>query len=304
MAKAGAWRAGARGCERAGERRFGASLQQGWTAILGGTARRAGPTLLRAAFGFGALGCKGGPGATELGEVPSAEQLYQEAKTILASGHKLFWLVDTTKYDDAINRLQDIIDNYPYSDYAVLANLEIADTFFRRERWEEALTYYRDFAELHPDHPKVPFALYRAGLCHYRQSRDPGRDQTATKQAIAQLDELMRRFPDAPESREAEVLWRELRTRLGTHVMSIGDFYFHHDEFQSAADRYRLVLNEYPGLGLDPEALYKLGVCYERMKLTDEASRIFQVILDNYGGTEVAEAAAQYLPSEQVPAGN
>jgi outer membrane protein assembly factor BamD len=304
MSKARASGAAGHAWERAAERRFAGSPKRGWAVILGGTARRAGPALLGAALVVGAVGCKSNPGATELGEVPSAEQLYQEAKTILASGHKILWLVDTTKYDDAINRLQDIIDNYPYSDYAVLANLEIADTFFRRERWEEALTYYRDFAELHPDHPKVPFALYRAGLCHYRQSRDPGRDQTATKQAIDQLDELMRRFPDAPESREAEVLWRELRTRLGTHVLSIGDFYFRHDEFQSAADRYRLVLNEYPGLGLDPEALYKLGVCYERMKLTDEASRIFQVILDNYGGTEVAEAAAQYLPSEQVPAGN
>ena len=64
------------------------------------------------------------------------------------------------------------------------------------------------------------------------------------------------------------------------------------------------MLNEYPGLGLDAEALYKLGVCYERMNLTDEASRIFQVILDNYGDTEVAESAAEFLPPEQVPSAN
>jgi outer membrane protein assembly factor BamD len=250
-----------------------------------------------------AAGCGGGPGPTELGEVPSAEQLYEEAKAILADGHDLFWVWDTTDYQEAIDRLQDIIDNHPYSDYAVVAGLEIADTYFRREHWEEALSYYRDFAELHPEHPKVPYALHRAALCHYHQSRDPGRDQSATKQAVAQLEDLMRRFPDAPESRDAEVLWRELRTRLGTHVLQIGDFYMDRSEYQSAADRYRAVLNQYPGLGLDPEALYKLGVCYERMNLTDEASRIFQVILDNYGDTEVAEAAAEYLP-EQVPAAN
>jgi len=259
---------------------------------------------LGAGLALGAAGCAGSPDPTELGEVPSAEQLYQEAQAILADGTNLLWVFDTTKYQDAIDRLQDIIDNYPYSDYAVLASLEIADTYFDRESWEEALSYYRDFSELHPDHPRVPYALYRAALCFYHQSKEPGRDQSATKQAVAQFDELMRRYPDAPESREAEALWRELRTRLGSHVMQIGDFYLDRDEFQSAADRYRVVLNQYPGLGLDPEALYKLGVCYERMNLIDEASRIFQVILDNYGDTEVAEAAAELLPPEQVPAAN
>ena len=253
---------------------------------------------------FGLAGCGGGPDASELGEVPSAEQLYQDAKAILADGHVILWVWDTTKYQDAIDRLQDIIDNYPYSDYAVVANLEIADIYFRRESYEEALSYYRDFAELHPDHPRVPYALYRAALCHYRQSKDPGRDQSATKQAVAQLEDLMRRFPDSPEAREGEALWRELRARLATHVMQIGDFYLDRDEYQSAANRYRQVLNQYPGLGLDPEALYKLGVCYERMNLTDEASKIFQVILDNYKDTEVAESAAELLPEQPVPAAN
>jgi len=149
----------------------------------------------------------------------------------------------------------------------------------------------------------VAYALERAALCHYHQARDPGRDQSATRQAVVQFEDVMRRFPDSAEAAEAEVLWRELRTRLGTHVLGIGDFYLDRSEYQSAADRYRRVLNEYPGLGLDPEALYKLGVCYERMNLTDEASKIFQVILDQYGDTEVAESAAELLP-EQVPSAN
>ena len=71
--------------------------------------------------------------------------------------------------------------------------------------------------------------------------------------------------------------------------MQIGDFYLDREEYQSAASRYRAVLDQYPGLGLDPEALYKLAVCYEAMNLTDEATQIFQVILDNYKDTEVAD---------------
>ena len=68
---------------------------------------------LGAGLGLGSAGCGGSPDPTELGEVPSAEQLYQEAREILADGSEILWVFDTTKYQDAIDRLQDIIDNYP-----------------------------------------------------------------------------------------------------------------------------------------------------------------------------------------------
>ena len=45
------------------------------------------------------------------------------------------------------------------------------------------------------------------------------------------------------------------------------------------------------------DALYKLGVCYQNMNLEDEAQRIFEVILDNYEGSEVAEAAQDLIPA-------
>ena len=249
-------------------------------------------------------GCLGGPTAYELGEVPSAEDLYEEGRAILDDGKHFLWIIDRTDYAGAIGKFQDIIDNYPYSDYAVLAELAIADTYFQEEKWEDALSYYRDFSELHPDHPRVPYTLLRTALSYYKQSRNEGRDQTFTRLAVENLSEVQHRFPNSSEAAEAETLWLELRKRLGSHVLLIGDFYLDREEFQSAAERYRSVLNEYPGLGLDPEALYKLGVCYESMQREEEASRIFQVILDNYGDTEIAEAAAEYLPEQQVPAAN
>ena len=79
--------------------------------------------------------------------------------------------------------------------------------------------------------------------------------------------------------------------------MGVADYYFDRDEYASAAERYRAVLDLYPGLGLDAEALYRLGVCYTRMNRTEEARKIFQVILDNYDGTDVAEAAADLVPA-------
>ncbi|MCC6641882.1 MAG: outer membrane protein assembly factor BamD [Deltaproteobacteria bacterium] len=247
----------------------------------------------------GLSGCASTP--TEAEEVPPAEALYQRGLTQMDAG-KILWVFPSGDEAEAIETFQQIIDNYPYSEHAVSAELKIADAYYAQGKYDEALSYYRDFSELHPQHASVPYALSHAALCHYQQSKSPDRDQTATTEAIKYLDQLIARHPHSAEAREGEQMWKELRTKLAQHDMQIADFYMDRDEFQSAADRYRGVLNEYPGLGLDAEALYKLGVCYTEMNLEDEAHKIFEVILQNYRGTDVAAAAADRMPEGEAPA--
>ncbi|MEN8184014.1 MAG: outer membrane protein assembly factor BamD [Myxococcota bacterium] len=236
------------------------------------------------------------PVEMDFAEVPSAGDLYREGVAHLEEKRRFFFF-RTRDYTEAIEAFQDVIDNYPYSDYGVLAELKIADAYYEQDRYEEALSYYRDFADLHPDHEQVPYTIYRSALCFVEQSHGPNRDQTATEEALVQLERLIDRYPHSTHTQEAEEIWRELRERLARHSMGIGDFYMDREEYQSAADRYRSVLNEYPGLGLDAQALYKLGLCYTRMRLDDEAARIFQVLLDDYEGTDVAREAADLVPA-------
>jgi len=241
------------------------------------------------------MGCATAP-PTEEEQLPPAEVLYQQGLTLLA-GSRLLGVFHRVNYSTAIETFQRIIDNYPYSDHAVLSELKIADAYFEQERYDEALSYYRDFTDLHPQHERVPYTILRAALCQQRQVKTSSRDQTATRQALSFLDVLLTKYPHSPEAQEGEVLWRELRTRLARHEIAIADFYLTREEFQAAADRYRSVLNRYPGLGLDAEALYKLGVCYSKLQLDDEAQKVFEVILQNYRGTEIAESASHWVPA-------
>ena len=94
-----------------------------------------------------AAGCAKPP--PEFEEVPPADELYEEGqKTIEGTRFLGFW--PYVNYGEAIETFQAIIDNYPYSEYAVLAELAIADAYFEDEKYEEALSYYRDFTDLHP----------------------------------------------------------------------------------------------------------------------------------------------------------
>jgi len=251
--------------------------------------------LPAAALAFAA--CASAPPEPEVVELPEAEELYQQGVALLEQRREVLGLIDLTPYQDAIDKFQEVVDNYPYSEYAVFAELRIADAYYDQERWDEAFSYYRDFAELHPEHEKVPYTLYRTALCHAAKSPSAERDQSPTRAALATLDQLQTRYPNSPEAREAEPLWKELRTKLGTHVLGIGDFYLAREEYQSAAGRYRQVLDQYPGLGLDADALYKLGLCFTHMNREEDARRIFEVILENYEDSEVARAAEDQIPS-------
>ena len=251
------------------------------------------PLLLRAFVALGcaavwASGCATHAPLPVYGDLPSAEELYEEGLAELEFQKQRRFL--PSDYLIAIETFQDIIDNYPYSDQAVLAELAIADAYFEKGGYDEAISYYTDFADLHPEHERVPYAIYRRALSHAGQSKQPGRDQTETMRAVETLERLIVRYPHSQYTVEGEQLLMELRTRMARHDMGIGDFYYKKGEYPSAAERYRDLLNRYPGLGRgnsQTQTTYREG----------EAHEIFQVILDNYEGSEVADAAAGLIPA-------
>ncbi len=237
----------------------------------------------------GSLACAGKQPTFE--EIKPANELYAEGLDIL-EGRRILGLFTYVNYDQAIETFQSIIDNYPYSEFEQKALLKIADAYFLDHRYEEALAYYQDFVDLHPKHEKVPYALLRTSQCHFNQFGSIDRDQTETRRATEALETLIRRFPYAPETREGEQMMIELRTRLALNMLHIADFYLDRTHWQSAAVRYRRVLDEFPGLGLDAQALYRLGLCMENMHREDEALRLYHVVVENYADSPAAKRAS------------
>jgi outer membrane assembly lipoprotein YfiO len=119
-------------------------------------------------------------------DVPPAEDLYAEGEETL-EGRNILGVYTYVNYSKAIESFQTIIDNYPYSDYAVAAELKIADAYFDDAKYTEALSYYRDFADLHPQHERVPYTVLRSALCWYEQIRSVNRDQTPAREALVHL---------------------------------------------------------------------------------------------------------------------
>lgn len=261
--------------------------------VLRQSPREGSRALERAARGIAALtiallcACATAPPEEEL---PSAESYYQRGVKLL-EGRRVFFFFHDVDYPRAIESFQEVIDNYPYSEYSLLSELAIADIHYEREEYDEASSYYHDFVELHPNHPKVAYALYRNGLCSYNQMRAADRDQAATREAAAQFRALIERFPTSDLTPDAKVRLGECENRLALQGIEIGDFYFSQHDWHSAARRYRIALNEYPSHQDRARTMVHLGISLARLRRYGEAESALRRSLELGPDDELRDSA-------------
>jgi outer membrane protein assembly factor BamD len=238
-------------------------------------------------------GCANAPPVEEL---PSAEAYYQRGLDALQGESFLFFFTDVD-YARAIELFQEVIDNYPYSEYAVLAEIQIADVYFDQGNYEQATSYYQDFVELHPKHPKVPYALYRHGLCSAERMSSSGRDQEATRTAIAQFEVLLERYPDSEYSADARKRLAEATDQLAAHDVHVGDFYLGRGECYAAASRYRSALTQYPHHSARLQTMGRLASALRCTGRDDEAVALLARILSEEPDGELREEVEGTLRS-------
>jgi outer membrane protein assembly factor BamD len=237
-------------------------------------------------------GCATAPPEEE--ELPSAESYYQRGVDTLAGKKTLLFFQDID-YPKAIEYFQEVIDNYPYSDFAILAELQIADIHFDRAEYEEASSYYHDFVELHPNHAKVSYALYRNGLCSYNQMRASDRDQAPTREAVAQFKALIERYPDSEMAGDAKVRLRECEDRLAQQDIDIGDYYYSQNAWFAAARRYRSALKNFPEHEARTRTLVQLGFCLSRLHQYLEAEAVLRRALELGAADQLRDDALSEL---------
>lgn len=227
----------------------------------------------------------------------------ETAKQNFDAGEKAF---EDKRYNEAIKYFEHVKNKFPYSKYAALAELRIADAHFAREKWLEAADAYRMFARFHPRHEKAGFATFRVARSYYEAMSDdmflfpPTRemDQTPTRDAISAFDEYLTRFPKGEHVEEARELRTKARTRLAEHDVYAAEFYAQRNKWQGAAWRYLRVADEFKETGLAAEALLKAAEIHaERLDKKDEAKALYERLLKEHPDSAQAAQAKQRVSS-------
>jgi len=165
------------------------------------------------------------------------------------------------KYDKAIKKFQKLKDYYPFSKYAILAELKIADAHYQREEYEEAAFAYENFEQLHPRNEAIPYVIYQIGRCYYDKIDSPDRDQTSAQKALETFQRLVKQFPgDQYSTRVAEHI-KTAQKSLAGHAYVVGVFYYNTKHYKAALNRFMSIISDYPDVGYHQKALEYIAKC-------------------------------------------
>ena len=189
------------------------------------------------------------------------------APEIARSDEALFELgAQSIKKDPEKGRLylRQVIDSFPKSIFSQRAKLLIADSYF--ETGDEgsmiiAASEYRDFISRFPYSPSTPYAQYQVAMTFFEKALKPGKDQTKTRQALAEFRRVVTNYPTSEEAGMARDKIKECEERLAQHNFSIGEHYYKRKAYKAAINRLTEILTEYP-LFSDMDNVYYLSLIH------------------------------------------
>ncbi|GAB4333307.1 MAG: hypothetical protein Kow0089_01800 [Desulfobulbaceae bacterium] len=158
------------------------------------------------------------------------------------------------KYHTALERFEEILDRYPFSPEAMLAELKAADCHYYMEHYLEAKVLYQQFEERHPTNEAIPYVMFQIGMCDFARTDRIDRDTSGARNAIQSFSRLLRAYPDSPYTTEAKARIKAAREFLVNHEFYVAIFYLRTERFDEAAHRLRYILSMYPDAAVTPKA--------------------------------------------------
>lgn len=161
---------------------------------------------------------------------------------------------NTGRYEKAKRSFETLLNQYPFSEYSLLAELKTADSNYHLENFEEALLLYKDFEEHHPTNEAIPYVMLQIGMCYYNQIDTIDRDISPAANAIYALSKQIRAFPNSPYREEVQARIRAARNFLANHEYYVASFYERTYAYEEAEARLEYLLRQYPDTIIAPKA--------------------------------------------------
>lgn len=153
--------------------------------------------------------------------------------------------MDAKEYEDAQEYFTKLKDRFPFSPYALKAELALGDAYFLDEEYLLALDAYKEFEALHPTHEDIPYVLYQIGNSNYQLFETIDRRQENIKEALEYFYRLRQSYPDTKYAEAAEDLISKSRRILAEHEVFVADFFWRTQQYGPAWKRYQYVVENF-----------------------------------------------------------
>ena len=239
---------------------------------------------------FALSGCAGDEADPLVDDERPPEQIFAEGERLLADGEAA----------EAAERFDDVERLYPYSAEARDAMLRAAQAYYAAENLDQARLAAERFLSFYPTDPRAAEAQYLIANTWYAQIADVGRDQGATREALAALRETVNRYPGTEEARAAQLKLDLTLDHLAGKEMEVGRYYLKRGHYVAAINRFRTVIDRYQTTSHTPEALHRLVESYMALGVASEAQTAAAVLGHNFPGSRWYAASFDLLTGSDL----
>ena len=243
-----------------------------------------------ALFLVGALmACASGRGALPtLGEKDADKFLFDRGTDALERRH---WI-------EAREYFRRLVDTYPGSQFRRNAKLGVGDAYLGENRADSfilAANEFREFLTFFPVDPRADYAQYKLALAQSRQVLGPQRDQTATHEALREIETFMRNYPASQLMPEGVKLEREIRDRLAESELRVGVFYYRYRNYAGAIQRLSGVMKSDPAYTRRDSVYFFLGETYYKVGKLADALPYYEKLVAEFAVSEHLEDAKKRI---------
>ena len=190
--------------------------------------------------------------------------------------------IDDNRFLTAHNELIEVERLHPYSIWATRSQIMNAFVNYKLFKYDDSIAGAKRYIELHPGANDIDYAFYLIALNYYEQINDFRRDQTFTENAREAFNNLIRRFPNSDYAKDAKLKLDLVNDHLAAKEMDVGRTYQKLDNYVSAINRFKTVVDLYSKTSHVPEALARLTEMYYKLGLYQEAKVYASVLGYNY----------------------
>lgn len=187
---------------------------------------------------------------------------------------------------DAAFSFGEIERLYPYSEFAQRGLIMQAFAYHRAEDYPNSRAAAQRYVDFYPAEADAPYAAYLVALSFYDQIDEVGRDQGLTMQALRALQFVIETYPDSDYAASSQLKFDLAFDHLAAKEMEVGRYYLKRGHYAAAANRFRIVVEDFQTTTHTPEALHRLVETYLLLGLTEQAQSAGAILGYNYQSSE------------------
>jgi outer membrane protein assembly factor BamD len=230
----------------------------------------------------------------------------EEKETAAAALYKKgLALYKRREYDRALEVFNELKGSFPGEDpYYTWAELKLADCYFFKKEYTDAISHYEEFKKFHPFHGEIPYVVFQIALSYFKQMKSVDRDQEATRKALSNFEFLIANYPPSVLTEKAREKVKICRERMAGKELYVAKFYYKKKKYQGAKARLEAMVKLYPEVDAFDEALFYLGKSHLKLGETDLARKVFTDLVGSYPDSKFSDEAKEELkelPEEEFP---